>query len=61
MTLRIAISDVRAGVKSPVALLLLSPAILATIWSGLYPDEPMGIATTFETFLDMVFGGQSGS
>lgn len=40
-------------------LLLLSPAILATMWSGLYPDEPMSIAATFENFLDLVFGGRS--
>jgi AcrR family transcriptional regulator len=39
-----------------VPLLLLSPAILATMWSGLYPDEPMSIAATFESFLDLVFG-----
>ena len=39
-----------------VPLLLLTPAILATLWSGLYPDEPMNIAATFETFLDLVFG-----
>lgn len=39
-----------------VPLLLLSPAILATLWSGLYPEEPMNIAATFESFLDLVFG-----
>ena len=39
-----------------VPLLLLSPAILATMWSGLYPDEPMSIAATFESFLDLAFG-----
>ena len=39
-----------------VPLLLLSPAILATLWSGLYPNEPMNIAATFESFLDLVFG-----
>ena len=42
-----------------VPLLVLSPAILATLWSGLYPDEPMNIATTFEAFLDLVFGRRS--
>lgn len=42
-----------------IPLLLLSPAILATMWSGLYPDEPMNIAATFETFLDLVFGSRS--
>ncbi len=40
-------------------LLLLSPAILATMWSGLYPDEPMSIAATFESFADLIFGGGS--
>lgn len=39
-----------------VPLLLLSPAILVTMWSGLYPDEPMSIAETFERFLDLAFG-----
>lgn len=42
-----------------IPLLLLSPAILATMWSGLYPDEPMNIASTFETFLELVFGSRS--
>lgn len=42
-----------------VPLLLLSPAILATMWSGLYPDEPMSIAATFENHLDLIFGGGS--
>ncbi|MCB1287260.1 MAG: TetR/AcrR family transcriptional regulator [Mycobacterium sp.] len=40
--------------RSP--LLLLSPAILATMWNRLYPDEPMSAATTFEGFLDLAFG-----
>ncbi len=40
-----------------VPLLLLSPAILATMWSGLYPDQPMSIAATFESFMDLIFGG----
>ena len=39
-----------------VPLLMLSPAILATMWSGLYPDEPMSIAATFESFLDLALG-----
>lgn len=37
-------------------LLLLSPAILATMWTGLYPDEPMAAAATFDSFLDLAFG-----
>jgi AcrR family transcriptional regulator len=51
--------EIDSDALQQVPLLLLSPAILATMWSGLYPDEPMSIATTFETFLDLVFGGQS--
>ncbi len=39
-----------------VPLLLLSPAILATVWNGLYPDTPMAAAATFNAFLDLVFG-----
>lgn len=39
-----------------VPLLLLSPALLATMWSGLYPEEPMSVAATFESFLDLAFG-----
>lgn len=41
-------------------LLLLSPAILATLWSGLYPDDAMNAATTFEDFLDLVFAPRAG-
>ena len=39
-----------------VPLLMLSPAVLATMWTGLYPDEPMSIAATFESFLDLALG-----
>ena len=37
-------------------LLLLSPAILATMWNGLYPEEPMCATAAFERFLDLAFG-----
>ena len=40
---------------------MLSPAMLATMWTGLYPDEPMTIAATFESFLDLAFGPRSAS
>lgn len=42
-----------------IPLLLLSPAILATLWNGLYPDDPMSAAATFEAFLDLAFGPAS--
>ncbi len=42
-----------------VPLLMLSPAVLATLWSGLYPGEPMSVAATFESFLDLAFGCRS--
>lgn len=40
-----------------IPLLLLSPAILATLWNGLYPERPMNAAAAFEGFVDLVFGG----
>ena len=48
--------EIRSDALQRVPLLILSPAILATMWSGLYPAEPMSIAATFENFLDLVFG-----
>lgn len=51
--------EIASDAMQDVPLLLLSPAILATMWSGLYPDEPMGVAATFESFLDLIFGAQS--
>lgn len=51
--------EIDSDALQQVPLLVLSPAILATLWSGLYPDEPMNIATTFEVFLDLVFGRRS--
>ncbi|MCB0930765.1 MAG: TetR/AcrR family transcriptional regulator [Mycobacterium sp.] len=37
-------------------LLLLSPAILATMWNGLFPEEPIQVTAIFESFLDLAFG-----
>lgn len=51
--------EINSDALQRAPLLLLSPAILATMWSGLYPDEPMNIAKTFENHLDLVFGGES--
>jgi len=38
-----------------IPLLRLSPAIMATLWNGLYSEGPMNAAATFEGFLDLVF------
>ncbi len=51
--------EIHTDALQHVPLLLLSPAMLATMWSGLYPDEPMNIAATFESFLDLAFGPRS--
>lgn len=51
--------EINSDALQRAPLLLLSPAILATMWSGLYPDEPMNIAKTFENHLDLIFGGGS--
>lgn len=53
--------DIDSDALQDVPLLLLSPAILATMWSGLYPEEPMNIAATFRSFLDLAFGRRSGT
>lgn len=36
-------------------LLLISPALTATIWNGLFQDEPISAADSFEAFVDTVF------
>ena len=51
--------EIDSAALQRIPLLLLSPAILATLWSGLYPDEPMNAADAFEGFLDLVFGPTS--
>lgn len=51
--------EIDSDALQQVPLLALSPALLATMWSGLYPAEPMNIATTFEAFLDLAFGRRS--
>jgi AcrR family transcriptional regulator len=40
-------------------LLFLSPAILTTIWNGMFPAESIDIQLVFEDFLDLVFGVSS--
>jgi len=37
---------------------LVPPAVRAHLdmWSGLYPDDPMNVASTCESFLDLTFG-----
>ncbi|MDA0253004.1 MAG: TetR-like C-terminal domain-containing protein, partial [Actinobacteria bacterium] len=51
--------EIQTDALQRVPLLMLSPAMLATMWTGLYPDEPMTIAATFESFLDLAFGPRS--
>ena len=53
--------EIQTDALQRVPLLMLSPAMLATMWTGLYPDEPMTIAATFESFLDLAFGPRSAS
>ena len=48
--------EINGDALQRIPLLLLSPAILATLWNGLYPEDPMNAAAAFEGFLDMVFG-----
>ena len=48
--------EINGDALQRIPLLLLSPAILATLWNGLYPEDPMNAATAFEGFLDLVFG-----
>ncbi len=48
--------EINSDALQRIPLLLLSPAILATLWNGLYPEEPMIAAAAFEGFLDLVFG-----
>lgn len=48
--------EVQTDALQRVPLLMLSPAMLATMWTGLYPEEPMNIAATFESFLDLALG-----
>ena len=48
--------EINGDALQRIPLLLLSPAILATLWTGLYPEDPMNAAAAFEGFLDMVFG-----
>lgn len=48
--------EVSSDALQRIPLLLLSPAIFATLWNGLYPDAPMSAAETLEAFLDLVFG-----
>lgn len=48
--------EINGDVLQRIPLLLLSPAILATLWNGLYPDDPMNAGVAFEGFLDLIFG-----
>jgi TetR/AcrR family transcriptional regulator of autoinduction and epiphytic fitness len=47
--------EIKGDTLQRIPLLLLSPAILSTLWNGLYPDDPMNAAAAFEGFLDLVF------
>jgi AcrR family transcriptional regulator len=47
--------EIKGDTLQRIPLLLLSPAILSTLWNGLYPDDPMNPAAAFEGFLDLVF------
>lgn len=39
-------------------LLLLTPAILATMWNGLYPEEPVRPIAVFKSFLELAASQQ---
>jgi TetR/AcrR family transcriptional regulator, regulator of autoinduction and epiphytic fitness len=43
-----------ALVRQP--LLLLSPALLATVWNGMFPDAALEPQQVFSDFLDLIFG-----
>lgn len=53
--------EINGDALQRIPLLLLSPAILATLWNGLYPEDPMNATAALEGFLDLVFGTRSGS
>ncbi|MCB0925338.1 MAG: TetR/AcrR family transcriptional regulator [Mycobacterium sp.] len=48
--------EVDSDALQRIPLLLLSPAILATLWNGLYPENPINAANAFEGFVDLAFG-----
>ena len=52
----VARGEINGDALQRIPLLLLSPAILATLWNGLYPEDPINSASAFEGFLDLIFG-----
>lgn len=39
-------------------ILLAAPAVTATMWNGMFPDRPIGLAEAFEAFIGEVFAEQ---
>jgi AcrR family transcriptional regulator len=47
--------EIRSDALSRLPLLMMAPGLAATIWNGLFQDEPINVAEMFEGFVDLVF------
>ncbi|MBM2576306.1 TetR/AcrR family transcriptional regulator [Jannaschia sp. Os4] len=47
--------ELRTDALERLPLLLVAPAVTATVWNGLFPEEPLAASEAFERFVEAVF------